>query len=92
MKSSPTNPRLLKKFEGTAQPHMLQNQLRERNYQKRIKNKITYIDFKCPVCGFIHTFGKHHKIDLYGRVTPSVTSGSVHCGFHEWVLLTNWKK
>ena len=47
--------------------------------------------FNCPKCdGFISV--TNHDISDNGEVNPSLVCPYDGCGFHEWVILENWKK
>ena len=95
MRSTRESRKILKKWKGGELPYnTLFMALPGNMYQVNPKSKgtLNWVDFKCDVCGFIHSIKSNHTIDKDGNVEksfggPDVGSG---CGFHEYLKLEDW--
>ena len=97
MRSSEHTRYILKKYTGEHIPYdQLFLALPTKHWQKNLNHtkERPWIDFKCDVCGFVHTISKNHTINKDGNVEPSF--GRVHvnqmCGIHEWIKLEGWEE
>lgn len=96
MRSAQDNRLILKKYEGAFLPFgSLFMALPTKTWQlnEHSTAERPWVDFKCDVCGFVHSIRSKHTIDDEGNVNQSYGRESVSgvCGLHEWLKLEGWK-